>query len=271
MAHLNPDVLLIDEALAVGDFAFRRKCIEHMQKYVQSGGSLILVAHDLYALQCVCSQCIFLDNGQIQFAGNAVETLNRYFEFLQLSGENLGEYASLKTASNETHQVSTPPAHKQFPLQETASHLPDSCEEPVLITGLSLTSVDGGVIQTGKDARVVLKYRANRKIQCAWGFTICTADNRISIGTATAGLTDNRSFWILPGTGQLSCIIPSLPLMTGKYCLKAGIVDAHSKIPLADFGWSDSPGIFFVRARGTQDSNVQSIIGSLIEIPAVWE
>jgi len=62
-AHLNPEVLLVDEVLAVGDISFQRKCVNHMLKYLDSGGALIFVSHSPYQIQSVCQRVSFSSTG----------------------------------------------------------------------------------------------------------------------------------------------------------------------------------------------------------------
>lgn len=79
-AHLRPDVLLIDEVLAVGDLAFRRKCMRHIQEYLADGGSLLFVSHDLFSVQNVCSRVIVLQRGRVIYDGGVLEGVKAYFE-----------------------------------------------------------------------------------------------------------------------------------------------------------------------------------------------
>ena len=79
-ANLDPDVLLVDEVLAVGDFAFQRKCVRHMQSYLAGGGALLFVSHNMYQMQAICERGFLLDHGRLTFEGSAVEMLNRLHE-----------------------------------------------------------------------------------------------------------------------------------------------------------------------------------------------
>lgn len=77
-AHVDPDILLLDEVLAVGDIRFRRKCRTHIKGYIESGGTVLLVTHDLQAVQTICTRCIVLDRGQILFDGAPTEGIHLY-------------------------------------------------------------------------------------------------------------------------------------------------------------------------------------------------
>ncbi|MFO0947791.1 MAG: Wzt carbohydrate-binding domain-containing protein [Planctomycetota bacterium] len=79
-AHLNTDILLIDEVLAVGDMGFRRKCRQHIRQYLNDGGTLILISHDMHAVQTICNRCIVLEKGKILFDGDVTSGVHVYYE-----------------------------------------------------------------------------------------------------------------------------------------------------------------------------------------------
>ena len=79
-AHLEPDVLVIDEALAVGDAEFQRRCLGRMEDLQRSGRTVVFVSHDLGAVGRLCERTLWLDEGRVRFDGPTHETLRRYFE-----------------------------------------------------------------------------------------------------------------------------------------------------------------------------------------------
>ena len=79
-AHLEPDVLVIDEALAVGDAEFQRRCIGRMEDLQRSGRTVVFVSHDLGAIGRLCDRTLWLDQGQVAFDGPTHESLRRYFD-----------------------------------------------------------------------------------------------------------------------------------------------------------------------------------------------
>ena len=64
-AHLDPDILILDEVLAVGDMAFQKKCLDKMQVISDSGATIIFVNHGIDAIRHFCSHAIVLDHGQL--------------------------------------------------------------------------------------------------------------------------------------------------------------------------------------------------------------
>jgi ABC-2 type transport system ATP-binding protein len=75
---LQPDILLLDEVLAVGDQAFRERCLERLRQYHERGGTLILVSHELEQLRALCTRGVLLDQGRIVMDGPIDAVLARY-------------------------------------------------------------------------------------------------------------------------------------------------------------------------------------------------
>jgi ABC-type polysaccharide/polyol phosphate transport system ATPase subunit len=81
-AHLEPDVFVVDEALAVGDAAFQARCVERMTKLVTSGTTLIFVSHDLAAAERLCRRGVFLLDGEVQLAGATGDVVHSYLDWV---------------------------------------------------------------------------------------------------------------------------------------------------------------------------------------------
>ena len=81
-AHLDPDILLLDEVLAVGDLSFQQKCLERVEGLVSEGRTLLFVSHSLDAISRFCDRCIWLDNGKIRQDGPAEKVVDAYLEEL---------------------------------------------------------------------------------------------------------------------------------------------------------------------------------------------
>ncbi len=88
-AHLEPEILVVDEVLAVGDAEFQKKAIGKMQDISQGGGRTVLfVSHNMAAVKRLCKNGILLENGQVSFSGTAEETISRY---LTVNTEDIGK------------------------------------------------------------------------------------------------------------------------------------------------------------------------------------
>jgi homopolymeric O-antigen transport system ATP-binding protein len=80
--NLNPDVLLVDEVLAVGDEAFQQKCTDQIDKFRAQGKTIIFVSHSADAVKKICDRACVLDHGRVVFLGKSAEAIDRYHELL---------------------------------------------------------------------------------------------------------------------------------------------------------------------------------------------
>jgi lipopolysaccharide transport system ATP-binding protein len=78
-AHVDPDVLLVDEVLSVGDYLFQRKCIERMDAVVASGATIVFVSHNLRELAQLCRRSLLLERGAVQTIGPTADVIRAYF------------------------------------------------------------------------------------------------------------------------------------------------------------------------------------------------
>lgn len=80
IAHLDPQILLIDEVLAVGDASFQAKCIKKIQKFKEKGITIILVSHSAGHAEAICERAIWVDNHKIKMDGPSSEVIKAYME-----------------------------------------------------------------------------------------------------------------------------------------------------------------------------------------------
>jgi len=86
-AHLEPEILLVDEVLAVGDIAFQRKCLGKMGDVARQGRTIILVSHNMAAINALCSRCVILNSGGVEFDGTTDNATARYYsDSVNMSG-----------------------------------------------------------------------------------------------------------------------------------------------------------------------------------------
>lgn len=77
-AHIDPDILIIDEVLAVGDAEFQRKCLDLMKTLSDSGHAVIFVSHNMDSVRALTTRCLLLENGQLQMDGETQDVINNY-------------------------------------------------------------------------------------------------------------------------------------------------------------------------------------------------
>ena len=237
-ASLKPDLLLVDEVLAVGDIAFQRKCVTHIRDYLNHGGSVLFVSHNTYQVQAICEEGLFLDRGRIAYSGQAIEALNRMHESARA---------------------------REHDLQASSSATRAKPIGPVIIESVFAQAV-GGEIVTGQPVRIVVRYRAEEAVTATWGFGIWTGDQWICITGDHSSSPDMLS----AGAGELTCTIPRLPLLAGRYVIRAAITDPKTLQPLALYGWQDSGADLHVIARANHTSNAQAALRQVMAIDVQW-
>jgi lipopolysaccharide transport system ATP-binding protein len=113
-AHLEPEILLVDEVLAVGDINFQKKCMGKMEDVARLGRTIILVSHNMAAVNALCPRCIILNQGSVEFDGPTNEGTARYYvEALSVgSGSDLSDRRREGNAKARFTSISIQPLDK---------------------------------------------------------------------------------------------------------------------------------------------------------------
>ena len=97
--HCEPDILLVDEVLAVGDAGFRGKCARMMDSIRKGGSTIVFVSHDMNAVMRICNKVLWLENGQIVEAGDPIDTVMSYLDNTEKASMLMMKEPSLEAAS----------------------------------------------------------------------------------------------------------------------------------------------------------------------------
>jgi ABC-type polysaccharide/polyol phosphate transport system ATPase subunit len=188
-AHLEADVLLIDEVLAVGDEAFQRKCLRRISEQIAAGSTVVLVSHDAGAIERVCDRVVVLDGGHVEFDGPTAEGLLHYH---RLMGTERGGGESLRAAGGHALQV------LDVELRDAAGR-------------------SSAVFRSGGPLQVIAALRASEPVTGP----VLELELRAQDGTRVYRTT--QPFELdSDGTAQLAFEIPELNLLGGDYDLALG-------------------------------------------------
>jgi len=177
-ASVEPEILLVDEALAVGDAVFQHRCLRRMQELQERGTTVLFVSHDLAAVRALCTRAILLNAGRIIEDGKPADVLNRYQKIIMAREQ---AYEENTTASGETTALdeSLPPLcytyrHGNGSAEIIAAELTDTARHRVEI------------VETGESLLMRLMVRSNRNIdQPVIGFLIRNRHGLSAYGTNT--------------------------------------------------------------------------------------
>lgn len=165
-AHVDPDVLLVDEVLAVGDYAFQQKCYAHMDMLRRQGTSLIFVSHNMEAVRRVCDRGLVMYRGNNIFQGSAAEAVIAYSDAVRQAARDT--QAAVPAEGGLAERIMT------FDAEIMRVSLMDQAGKPI------------SVVPSGAPVQVAVDVRFNKPVQNpVFSFTVRTADGRIVYDTTT--------------------------------------------------------------------------------------
>jgi lipopolysaccharide transport system ATP-binding protein len=200
-AHLEPEILIIDEVLAVGDAEFQAKCLGKLGAAARSGRTVLFVSHNLAAVQNLCKKAVLLAKGRVDAVGNCEDVLRIYLQSVSTATE-VG--ASLAAHRAPGMLAIIQDISLQAPDGQSASHFP---------AGSGLT------IDIRYDSPVPL----NNPV---FGIVAQTMTGEPLFHLQT--LSQHRPIGLLPSSGVARCRIPSLPLVPGTYMLSFNCSTVHA-------------------------------------------
>jgi lipopolysaccharide transport system ATP-binding protein len=201
-AHLDPEILLVDEVLAVGDVAFQKKCLGKMGEVAREGRTVLFVSHNSAAIEALCSACIMFASGRLAGSGTPLEVLSQY----------VAAAADLGSGEQSLLQHSGRPAH----------HLPT-------MTRVELRSVGPlptGAIRMMAPLEIRVSYAANRPLRPVLGAVVKTSYGA-SVFCASDRFCDQLIRCEPLARGTVICAIEELPLMPGNYTVDLYLGDAN--------------------------------------------
>ncbi len=171
-AHVDPDVLLVDEVLAVGDFAFRAKCYKRMDDLRAKGTSLIFVTHDMDAVRRVCDQGMVMYGGEAIFRGTSAEAVVAYSDVVRQAAKKASQEKDLSKVENGL-------------AQRVMTFAAD-------IQNVSMLNSQGELVTThepGDEATIVVEFDVNKDIKSpVFAFTIRRPDGTLVYDATTQWL-----------------------------------------------------------------------------------
>ena len=218
---IDPDILIIDEALSVGDEIFRLKCIERMGAIRERGSSIVFVSHSLGTVKAFCTKAIWINRGVVQEDGDVGPVTQAYEEFLRKERSSLRD--ELREASDQDAVLEK--------------------SDVVQINEVKLTNASGGRTTTfvhGEDIYLHLGYTVKRpQAQLTFTYTITNSED------VEVFASDRRSPMLAldpsPGTHQVRARLIKPPLLGGGFRLSGEL-------------WNNASGFFVTHSNGRRFS-----------------
>lgn len=234
--HVDPDILLTDEVLAVGDEAFQRKCLDYISNLRKRGVTIIFVSHALDAVRSLCRRVIWLDRGRMIADGPSGEVIDRYLAY-----ENAKHAERMRSGETKPHFVSPQPmeaideADEEKPFegnqQEASAELLAEAQESApaeklaRITGVDFVDATGTpttLFQTAQPFTLRIHYTADRRLEHpVFGLALFTENGTHINGPNT--LFSGFDIPAIEGTGHIDYHVAALPLLAGRYSVTVAL------------------------------------------------
>ena len=206
-AHLEPDILLLDEVLAVGDAAFQQKCLQRISELKQNGTTIVFISHDLRAVQKLCDRVLLLKKGKIEADGDPAETIALY--------QSLSQQIAVQA---------------RRPGQEPTGE--------AVVTSLTFYDEEGNEslsFETGKPLKAVLNYRVHQPLEdVVFEVQFYSQENRLC--SFFSSETNPELINLEPGDGTVVFDCSSVGLAQGLYFIDTGIRNRRAPYGI-DIDW----------------------------------
>lgn len=199
-AHVAPDVLLIDEVLAVGDMAFQQKCRTKIKSLGSEGCTVLFVSHDLASVRQLCSTTVWIHGGRVAAIGPTEDVVLQYSQAML----SASQWAGLADAPAR-------PGSGEIRVTDYWIEMDEGQKTDVLVTGRPASFVFEYATRAGQTVEGV---RLSLQIQNEWGASLLWLHNHML----------GHDFGPLAGAGQLRCRIPRFPLAAGVYPVRAQLL-----------------------------------------------
>ena len=241
----SPDILLIDEALSVGDEHFRGKCMRRLNDFSERGGTTVFVSHDLGSVRTMCSHVVLMDGGEIIEQGPPEMVADEYLKRVRARADD-----PMRMADR---------ASSEYPVWGSGEL---QVEEVQL---LGAEGKPGLMFNTGEQATIRLRYRAQADADSpVFGVGIYRSDGTYVNGANHLWREEPIEFGaVLAGeTGEVDMDLGRLPLLAGSYYLSTFIYDHSKPSPTAIDHREHAMSFEIVDARAYQHG--------LLTLPSVW-
>lgn len=203
-AHVDPEILIVDEVLAVGDLAFQQKCYLHMERLLRNGCCVVLVTHSMLVAKRVCARLVWIEKGHLRRIGDSESVAAQYQDVMNARGAGDAVGVGNRWGSGA-----------------------------VQITAVSAI-VNPSALGSGYDIEVVLDVETQHRVESPviWAMISTSTGHKI-LGSTNQRQPGGSEY--LDGCHRATCRFSNAPLMPGAYSVQAGVFD-RALVPLDRWG-----------------------------------
>lgn len=242
-SQIEPDLIIVDEALNGGDIRFQKKFRRFLIDRVDSGGAILVASHQLFAIQSMCGRCVLMNEGRVHSEGPTQEVIHTY--------------TTLSTQKDKA----TPLAKSIMGGSATF--------EGVRIDDVEIVSGDGDAVYPGSSVTFRIRCRCSEAVHpVLCGLEIGGA-GVFPLATILGGY-DGPGYSLKSGPNEFVCRIDSLPLAAGAYQVCVSVITREGGIVLGMKGYEDDAVFLEVVSRLDSESNMAAYRNNVVHIDAHW-
>lgn len=263
--HVEPEILVVDEVLAVGDGQFQRKCMEQIGMMRRQGVTIMMVSHDLDTVARLCSKVMWLERGQVRMVGESNEVINRYLAHIneRQQAQQLRQEQAQADAARQRGEAT--PESPSAAGEAAADGLPQENFPPkkgriVRIEALDPSGNPAASVETGDPITLRIHFEAREPIpRPVFGLALHRDDGAHITGPNTHN--DRFAVEQIHGQGYIDYRVERLPLMAGRFYVSASLYDESITYC---YDYADQIYSFLVQPKTIWDQ-----LG-MVRLPASW-
>jgi lipopolysaccharide transport system ATP-binding protein len=202
-SHLESEIMLVDEVLAVGDVEFQKKCLGKMGDIAKQGRTILFVSHNMGAVQQLCHRCVVLEKGKSVFVGKTDLAIGKYLERSHM-GESRGNLKDRERGRNLSLRAK---------LQKINLNSDDS-----LMT-----------IDSAKAFEIEFSFICKETVKTGYYLSI-KDENRRPVLLLSSGHLQGKEFTLIKGRHEVGCLVEPTRLTSGRYSIDVGLLSPNKEV-----------------------------------------
>lgn len=229
--NVNPEILLIDEILSVGDANFQKKCYDKIEGFRLNGATIVIVAHDLGTIEKICDRVIWMDKGEIIEQGEADRIVNLYTQHMN---QRFVEQRQQEYNEITAEEIVEEDLHVNKPVAQNSLNLPDDVRwgsREVEITEARIVNAKGqttNVLLAGEPITIEIDYKIKSpQKEYIFGIGFYTAEKVLVYGNNTE--IGKLKLQNMNSSGTVKFKVSQCNLLSGNYKLNVAVVDGDHR------------------------------------------
>jgi ABC-2 type transport system ATP-binding protein/lipopolysaccharide transport system ATP-binding protein len=240
--NLEPEILIVDEVIAVGDEEFQRRCFDHLYELRRRGVTIVLVTHSMALVADLCDEAAWLDGGTLRAVGPSRDVVDQYLAAVNRREAEAGENVDAGAGADEGD-----------------GKTPRRGSGEIRVTRVDYLDGDGRprpFLATGQPCTIRMNYQATTSLPSVTFGLGFTTESGVQVAGPNSGYGE-LAFAVEAGTGHVDFVIQELPLQPGEFLVTTAVVDKGHPYDFVDRAF-----VLKVRADDVTEPGLVKLTGS---------